>query len=673
MFGITNRCNLRCTFCSRDVGRPSEWSVESAHDVLAGLSAAGTLEVAFGGGEPFAFRGLTDLLVRLRDTTPLALHVTTNGTLLGDVEWSALRGALGMVRLSLYDEVDWRAAGVTLARAVHSRAITRWGANVLVDDDALAMLPRKLDELAALGAHDVSLLSYVGAGLARRLSSAGESQLGRIIEGSPLPVRLSVCLGSRVLVPRLFAGADDSGDCGAGRDFVSITPDRRVQSCSFQDASFPVESAADVLRIWSRERDALAQASARDGCARAVAAPMDGGGGPRAASVRVWQQFSGNNSGECIMVARFETAEDAEKYLAELLPGFVADEAYSAAWRELFARERVATPAIEYAESPREMLVAGRSVFALTTAADDAFPELRAFAWKRGAHVLGGGIHLHDKPTVLFVIRARPNDVDALLAAVTAKGALSDAAIALPHGDLVLGAVPAGDTLAETVAQLRAVARGAALALEIFFAPVDAATLTREAQRLGDRLSETSRMTFAFWAQTPEERATRAAAFAQAIEVDAKASCVVNSVIAEGARKRLAVLGYRSGASVHPLLATRVRVHAQLWRDAPPRTKGKRAPPPAIVQAADVERSLEPRLRAALGGQTFTLTCEAGPTWRQGVSVTIETEAPRAVYDALGSMAAEMPDVSISVGVSDSSNLAFALRRLIDEVRAASR
>lgn len=62
MFGVTNQCNLTCNFCSRDVGRPSRWSVESATQLLSGLAAAGTLEVAFGGGEPFAFRGFSDLV-----------------------------------------------------------------------------------------------------------------------------------------------------------------------------------------------------------------------------------------------------------------------------------------------------------------------------------------------------------------------------------------------------------------------------------------------------------------------------------------------------------------------------------------------------------------------------------------------------------------------------------
>lgn len=665
MFGITNHCNLRCTFCSRDVRRNSEWTVDTACSLLEGLAEAGTLEVAFGGGEPFAFRGFTELLLRLRETTSLATHVTTNGTLLGDVDWDELGGALGQVRLSVYDEVDWRAAGATL-----SAVGQRWGANVLVDEQALPGLARRLDELARLGARDVSLLSYVGPERERQLSAQGDSRLARIVEQSPLAARLSVCFGARVDAPRLFRGADDSGDCGAGRDFVSITPDRRLQSCSFQDASFAIDSAADVLRVWSEQEDALSRAAPREGCARARAdhealsrLPLRGG-----ASVRVWQAFSGNNSGECIMVARFQTTEDAEKYLAELVPGFVPGEAYSAPWRELFAAERVDTPAIEYAQAPEELVSAGRAVFARThSAADDDFPELRALAWKRGAEVLRGGIHEHEPPMMLFAVEARVPDVEAV---VTRAAALDARAFAVRHGELVLGAVPAGKDLAATLATLRAVEPGAPIAQEIFFGALDRDMLTHEAKRLAVTIAQTSRMVFNFWASTPEERTSRAAQFARTV-TEADTAVLVNAVLVDGIKRkrRLAVLGHRGGAFVAPLLATVVTVHAQLWRDPPPRTKGKKALPVPVVEVEAVRGALEPRLRASLGARSFELVCEAGPSWRQGVLLRVETDAPREVFEAIGAMAASMPDVSVSVGVGDTSVLALALRRIIDEVR----
>ena len=41
LFGITNKCNLACGFCSRDQAAASAWTADSAHDVLAGLAQRG--------------------------------------------------------------------------------------------------------------------------------------------------------------------------------------------------------------------------------------------------------------------------------------------------------------------------------------------------------------------------------------------------------------------------------------------------------------------------------------------------------------------------------------------------------------------------------------------------------------------------------------------------------
>src|SRR4051812_26701663 len=117
MFGITNRCNLRCEFCSRDTLRANVWTTETATAALQGLASAGTLEVAFGGGEPFTFRGFSELLSELHSTTQLALHVTTNGTLLDARSFSPFRGLLGQVRISIYDDARWLLGARTLSEA----------------------------------------------------------------------------------------------------------------------------------------------------------------------------------------------------------------------------------------------------------------------------------------------------------------------------------------------------------------------------------------------------------------------------------------------------------------------------------------------------------------------------------------------------------------------------
>lgn len=265
-FGITNRCNLACGFCSREVTAASAWTAESAFDFLAELATAGVLEVAFGGGEPFAFRGFEALVARLYDETPLAVHATTNGMLLDAKRLAVVRGKLGELRLSLYDDNDWRE---TMALLVGEGV--RFGVNYLVLPERLDALESLVLELVERGCRDVLLLSYNGTERRNHLDPLQVKDLRTRVGllhralGGRARLSLDVCWGERMApLPRFF----HRDDCGAGRDFLVVTSDRRVMPCSFHHQGFPVASAADVMALWRDQRDALRVASTIPGCAR---------------------------------------------------------------------------------------------------------------------------------------------------------------------------------------------------------------------------------------------------------------------------------------------------------------------------------------------------------------------------------------------------------------------
>lgn len=653
MFGITNKCNLSCDFCSRDAQRDSAWSVQSAVDVLRGLSEAGTLEVAFGGGEPFAFRGFAELIDILHDTTPLALNVTTNGTLIRRNTFAPYAGRFGQVRVSLYDEVRWRDAG-----AVLSEYGQRWGANLIVDDAVLPGLPARLAELATLGCQDVSLLSYIGPDLRRHLSPRGRAQLAAIVQDSPLACRLSVCFGDAIPVPRLFDGADGSGDCGAGLDFVSITPDQRMQGCSFHDGGLPATRAEDILHGWRNERVRLEQPSTRRGCARRGADACR----PRSTpSVSVWQAFSGNNSGECVMVAKFETLADADAYLAQLLPSWAPDAEYSSEWKRLFRDEAVAGPGLSGGGSPRELAAIGRSVIATGYEADDLFPELRALAWKKGAYVVPDGIHAHDV-FLLAAVRASSADDARNLAGLTPH----PAARTWLHGDVILVTLELqGDSvpgeLIETRQWLTTYAAGRPLAAELVFDDVDETAMLSVMKRLGAEIGRTARLALHFgWRDDSGQRAVR---FAQTIvegQTNVAGKCVLVSGLER--RKRLAVLAYRQGAHVSALDGQAVRVSAYFVVPGATPRKGRRAEPGEI----DIGRVREALHRRFPGG--IRIDVKAGYR-RDAAHVNIVTEDPGYAFAQLEQLAAWL-GATLSVGVHEVDPLAFAVRRVIADVRS---
>ncbi|MFO0696576.1 MAG: radical SAM protein [Polyangiales bacterium] len=331
MFGITNHCNLACGYCSRDVEAASEWTVESAASLLEGLEAHGLLEVAFGGGEPFAFRGFDELVERLGTTTRLALHATTNGTRLTPERLARLRPFLGELRLSIHDDGSWPEAVRTLVDSG-----IRFGANVLAFPKRLSTLSFLLDQLESLGCKDVALLRPIGDVASREYSAEDEARLAELVARTPLRVRLSACFADRLAgVPRLFEPL--TTECAAGDEFFTLTPDRRLLPCSFHSEALPVRSAEDVIVALGRREERFRAPAPRAGCGRRATTPQ-----PRRTGIQAWNAFSSNNSGDCVLVGRFESEADAGRH-----EGVLAGELVSAHGAPRLAELLAARPSAE--------------------------------------------------------------------------------------------------------------------------------------------------------------------------------------------------------------------------------------------------------------------------------------------------------------------------------------
>ena len=108
---LTDRCNLRCTYCMPPEGLewlPSDEALTDDEVVrLVGVAVSeGVTEVRFTGGEPLVRRGLVDIVRRVAEMTPRPrISLTTNGIGLARTA-SALKAAgLNRVNVSL-DTLD---------------------------------------------------------------------------------------------------------------------------------------------------------------------------------------------------------------------------------------------------------------------------------------------------------------------------------------------------------------------------------------------------------------------------------------------------------------------------------------------------------------------------------------------------------------------------------------
>lgn len=86
---VTNKCTKACSFCYNNSlpGGGTTWTNGALVDFVTDCADSGVKAVSFGGGEPFQYEGLFDVLVALRGR--VFRSMTTNGLLL-ESNWDKL-------------------------------------------------------------------------------------------------------------------------------------------------------------------------------------------------------------------------------------------------------------------------------------------------------------------------------------------------------------------------------------------------------------------------------------------------------------------------------------------------------------------------------------------------------------------------------------------------------
>lgn len=296
--GLVSTCNLTCGFCYRDAKADNKLSREFLVDFLGRAADWGVLEVAFGGGEPLLFPEFPEMLQELRVKTPLALNFTSNGTLLDSKMLERLGDSPNEIRISAYPDNSYRET----IRMLKGRNV---GVNWLVTPANFGLIETYARDFIELGARNILLLGYMGADESMCLSPSNLAQLrSSILRMRGAPLRLHICWYPLLSdLPHLF----DRGDCGAGDEFLTITPDRCVQACSFSSKKWPFDDIEDVVRIYQELRDAKPAAEI-GGCTRRQFQPTPTPDGDWA-----WHSYSSNNSGDWSIIGRFKTAKEAEQ------------------------------------------------------------------------------------------------------------------------------------------------------------------------------------------------------------------------------------------------------------------------------------------------------------------------------------------------------------------------
>ena len=258
--GLLTPCNLDCEFCYRDPTAPNRLDADFLLDLLCRAADWGVLEVAFGGGEPLMFPGFIGLVQQLHERTPLGVNLTTNGTLLSPQLVEQLSKSVGEIRISAHANNRYR-------RTLRMLAGGNVGVNWLVTPADVGLVEPFVRDFLAFGARNILLLGYKGSDASLHLRPSHLETLKRaVLDLQYLPLRLDACWYPLMPdLPHLFPRSD----CGAGDEFLVITPDRAVQPCSFHSEKMPFKTLEELKAIYQRFRGER-RASPIVGCTRSL-------------------------------------------------------------------------------------------------------------------------------------------------------------------------------------------------------------------------------------------------------------------------------------------------------------------------------------------------------------------------------------------------------------------
>lgn len=194
---LTNRCDLACAHCFAPKSR-DQLRFDTAARWLGELDEHGTLGVGFGGGEPTLHPEFVKLCRYAARETRLSVSFTTHGHYVDNELAERLRGSVHFIRVSMdgvgatYESIRRRSFAELLERLRDVRSISRFGVNVVVNDQTLPDVDEVARVSADAGACELLLLPQMPLRSVLAASVDTLQGLRRWVDGYQGPLKLCI-------------------------------------------------------------------------------------------------------------------------------------------------------------------------------------------------------------------------------------------------------------------------------------------------------------------------------------------------------------------------------------------------------------------------------------------------------------------------------------------------
>ncbi len=281
VWNVTKRCNLKCKHCYANaslLGAPDELSFEDKKRIIDMLDNAGTVAIAFSGGEPLMTPRILELL-EYTARTGMQVSIATNGTLITPELAKRLKEVgVNYVEISIdspnpEEHDEFRGVPGAWERAIQGikyvkRAGITTGIAYVVTRKSVDHVPEMIDLARRIGVHTLMFFQFIPTGRGKQfrdlemrpedverflnyIYDAWEhGTKPQILSTNPVYARISVSKvekgGKRITMAHFgaipnggrygaaaLALAEFVGGCGAGRAYFALEHNGDVYPCVF--------------------------------------------------------------------------------------------------------------------------------------------------------------------------------------------------------------------------------------------------------------------------------------------------------------------------------------------------------------------------------------------------------------------------------------------------------
>lgn len=242
---VTNKCNLHCTFCSQrsDASFAHQWSFAELFSLFRYLDELEIGGIALGGGEPFTFPRLAELVKKTWNETGLDISITSNGLLIRDDDLKILRDNVGEIRLSCWTEKDVDKAKRLVGKGVPIAL------NTILFSNGTDNVRRVMKAAQNLGISDFLILQCRPVGRADHdlcPTRRDFQELSDFVRELRIHVKVDVETGKEMSKEGLHRlGLQSTTD-----PIICITDDKCVAPDSFSREKIPINRFQDIPRLF---------------------------------------------------------------------------------------------------------------------------------------------------------------------------------------------------------------------------------------------------------------------------------------------------------------------------------------------------------------------------------------------------------------------------------------